>query len=187
MHIPPIIFSLLNQCPGLHFKYGLVFDSLFKQKKIVVNIKKICPKNPKEKIGKVYFNIIIGNEWLFFPFFTKYNITTINIEVKNWGQFYDKAFIKQFAFDLGNMGGEKQVIWAFNKTRGMDDIKILKNHVIESLIKEQNIINVTLNSKKTQAGLKEIFGKEIKNTRDLCDILSDDDNFSKIFSLEKIE
>ena len=82
MHIPPIIFSLLNQCPGLHFKYGLVFDSLFKQKKIVVNIKKICPKNPKEKIGKVYFNIIIGNECLFFPFFTKYNITTINIEVK---------------------------------------------------------------------------------------------------------
>ena len=115
------------------------------------------------------------------------NVTERYLELKNWSNFYSSSFTKQFSRDLANMGEGHNVMWKFRKTNGISDIKELKNNVLATMLKNQDVISEALEKEGVKTYLKKIFHREINGVEDFIETLNKDDQFVKIFSLEDIK
>ncbi len=114
----------------------------------------------------------------------------INVELKNWTEIKDGPFISQFVdADLLNMSANNPKIWVFNKTKGIPDIETLQKKVLESLNKGEVGEKITkyLESNETKGDLYSIFHKQINTSEDLYKVLSDKEQFGKIFKLNLVE
>ena len=114
------------------------------------------------------------------------------IELKNWSKMYSSSFVKQFVeFDLVTMTKGKPKIWVFNKTKGIQDVKTLQNMVLKEL-KKDNVrkkIEKSINDDKIRKQINGIFdtGDKIEDAESLYKVLSDENQFKKIFKLQDVK
>lgn len=116
----------------------------------------------------------------------------MDIELKNWSKMYSSSFVKQFVeFDLVTMTKSKPKLWGFNKTKGIQDVKTLQNMVLKELKKDiiRKKIEKSINDGKIRKQINGIFetGDKIEDAESLYKVLSDENQFKKIFKLQDVK
>ncbi len=115
----------------------------------------------------------------------------MDIELKNWSKIYSSSFFKQFVeFDLLTMTKDKPKIWVFRKTKGIPDVETLQKKILEELKKDdvRKAVKTGIKDEKVRKQINSVFGTgdKIKDAESLYKVLSDEDQFKKIFRLEDL-
>ena len=110
-----------------------------------------------------------------------------NLELKNWGKFYPETIKNQFLKDLQKMNNLGDIQWIFRKTANIADMTTLKNGVLQALKKADGKpieeLERLFKNNKSIVNLKQLFGNEIGEAKDILDKLNDEKIFNQIFEI----
>ena len=120
-------------------------------------------------------------------FFEKGQRFIKNLELKNWGKFYPETIKNQFIKDLQKMDNLGDIQWIFRKTANIADMATLKNGVLQALKKADGKpieeLERLFKDEDIVKKLKNIFGEDIKTSKDILNKLNDDKIFNQIFEI----
>ena len=106
------------------------------------------------------------------------------LELKNWTGFWGESIKKQFTKDLIVYSEPGTLKWVFNKKGVNQSLEELQENVLTNLRKADGSTPIDeLNEVVSKAGetLGVIFEREIMNSEQLLDALSDKEIFESIF------
>ena len=107
-------------------------------------------------------------------------------EMKNWAKWYPSTIKNQFIKDLQNIKNLDELKWVFNTTSGVTKAN-LKSKIISTLRKADGKpieeLERLFKDEDIVKKLKNIFGEDIKTSKDILNKLNDDKIFNQIFEI----
>lgn len=107
-------------------------------------------------------------------------------EMKNWAKWYPSTIKNQFIKDLQSIKNLDELKWVFNTTSGVTKAN-LKSKIISTLRKADGKpieeLERLFKNEDIVKKLKNIFGEDIKTSKDILNKLNDDKIFNQIFEI----
>ena len=137
---------------------------------------------------EVPYTIKIGGQEVarIYDAIVEYAGKTTKYEMKNWAKWYPSTIKNQFIKDLQNIKNLDELKWVFNTTSGVTKAN-LKSKIISTLRKADGKpieeLERLFKDEDIVKKLKNIFGEDIKTSKDILNKLNDDKIFNQIFEI----